>query len=84
LNVGVGVTLAARQAIRARGEKSEGQKILVNLQKGRPTVLASSYIININASAESTQREDRKQNGEVVDVGPHSAAEMKHWTGYRE
>ncbi|MCI0458502.1 MAG: DUF4159 domain-containing protein [Gemmataceae bacterium] len=43
LNVGVGFTLAARQAIRARGEKSEGQKILVGLVKGRPAVLFSEY-----------------------------------------
>ncbi|MCC6417593.1 MAG: DUF4159 domain-containing protein, partial [Gemmataceae bacterium] len=43
LNVGVGFTLAARQAIRARGEKSEGQKILVALVKGRPAVLFSEY-----------------------------------------
>jgi hypothetical protein len=43
LNVGVGFTLAARQAIRSRGEKSEGQKILIVLQKGRPAVLYSEY-----------------------------------------
>jgi hypothetical protein len=45
LNVGVGFTLAARQAIRVRGEKSEGQKILVALMKGRPAVLFSEYDI---------------------------------------
>jgi hypothetical protein len=43
LNVGVGFTLAARQALRARGEKSEGQKILVALRKGRPAVLYSEH-----------------------------------------
>jgi hypothetical protein len=43
LTVGVGFTLAARQALRARGEKSEGQKILVALVKGRPAVLFSEY-----------------------------------------
>lgn len=45
LNVGVGFTLSARQAIRARGEKSEGQKVLVALIKGRPAVLFSEYDI---------------------------------------
>jgi hypothetical protein len=43
LNIGVSFTLAARQAIRARGEKSEGQRILVALVKGRPAVLFSEY-----------------------------------------
>jgi hypothetical protein len=43
LNIGVGFTLAARQAIRARGEKSEGQKLLVARVKGRPAVLFSEY-----------------------------------------
>jgi hypothetical protein len=43
LNVGVGFTLAARQAIRARGEKSDGQKLLIALMKGRPAVLFSEY-----------------------------------------
>lgn len=43
LNVGVGFTLAARQALRARGEKSVGQKLLVGLQKGRPAVLFSEH-----------------------------------------
>lgn len=43
LNVGVGFTLAARQALRARGEKSEGQKILAAWVKGRPAVLFSEY-----------------------------------------
>ena len=45
LNRGVGFTLAARQAIRARGETSEGQKVLVALVKGRPAVLFSEYDI---------------------------------------
>lgn len=43
LNAGVGFTLPARQALRARGEKSEGQKILIALKKGRPAVLFSEY-----------------------------------------
>src|SRR5262249_40616648 len=43
LNVRLAVTLAARQEIRARGEKSEGQKIRVVLMKGRPAVLFSEY-----------------------------------------
>jgi len=43
LNVGVGFTLAARQAIRSKGEKSEGQKVQVALVKGRPAVLFSEY-----------------------------------------
>jgi len=45
LTVGVGFTLPARQTIRARGEKSEGQKILVASVKGRPAVLFSEYDI---------------------------------------
>lgn len=45
LNVGVGFTLAARQANRARGEKSEGQKILVFSIRGRPAILFSEYDI---------------------------------------
>jgi hypothetical protein len=45
LNVGVGFTLAARQALRAKGEKSEGQRILVGMIKGRPAVLFSEYDI---------------------------------------
>jgi hypothetical protein len=43
LNVVVGFTLAARQSIRAKGEKSEGQKVLVALVRGRPAVLFSEY-----------------------------------------
>jgi hypothetical protein len=46
LSVGIGFTLAARQAIRAKGEKSEGQKLLIARTKaGRPAVLFSEYDI---------------------------------------
>ena len=45
LTVGVGFTLPARQAIRAKGEKSQGQRILVIPVKGRPAVLFSEYDI---------------------------------------
>ena len=43
LNFGVGFTLAARQAIRGKAQKSEGQKMLIALVKGRPAVLFSEY-----------------------------------------
>jgi hypothetical protein len=43
LNGGVGFTLSARQALRARGEKAEGQKMRAVLRKGRPAVLFSEY-----------------------------------------
>lgn len=41
LTTGIGFTLVARQAIRAKGEKAEGQKLLVATVKGRPAVLFS-------------------------------------------
>ncbi len=43
MNAGVGFTLPARQAIRARGEKSEGQRLLTAAVNGRPAVLFSDY-----------------------------------------
>jgi hypothetical protein len=43
LNTGVGYTLTARQAIRARGDKPDGQKVLVAMVKGRPAVLFSEF-----------------------------------------
>jgi hypothetical protein len=41
LTTGIGFTLVARQAIRARGEKPEGQKLLVARVKNRPAVIFS-------------------------------------------
>ncbi len=43
LNVGVGFTLPARQALRARGEKPDGQKLRVILVNKRPAVLLSEF-----------------------------------------
>ncbi len=43
LTTGVGYTLPARQLIRGRGEKPEGQKLLVVLVKGRPAVIFSEF-----------------------------------------
>jgi len=43
LTTGVGFTLPARQLIRGRGEKPEGQKLLVVLVKGRPAVIFSEF-----------------------------------------
>jgi hypothetical protein len=43
LTTGVGFTLPARQVIRARGEKSEGQRLLAATVNGRPAVLFSEY-----------------------------------------
>jgi hypothetical protein len=40
---GVGFTLSARQLLRSRGEKPEGQKLLVAQVKGRPAVLYSEF-----------------------------------------
>ena len=40
---GVGYTLAARQQLRARGEKPEGQKLLVALVNKRPAVIFSEF-----------------------------------------
>jgi hypothetical protein len=45
LSAGVGFTLPTRQAIRAMGGKSDGQKLLVVLVRGRPAVLFSEYDI---------------------------------------
>lgn len=41
LTTGVGFTLPARQMLRSRGEKPEGQKLLVALVKRRPAVIFS-------------------------------------------
>ena len=43
LTSGVGFTLPARQQLRARGEKPEGQKVLVALVNKRPAVLFSEF-----------------------------------------
>jgi hypothetical protein len=43
LGSGVGYTLAARQQLRSRGEKPEGQKLLVALVNKRPAVLFSEF-----------------------------------------
>ncbi len=40
---GVGYTLAARQQLRSRGDKPEGQKLLVALVNKRPTVFFSEF-----------------------------------------
>jgi hypothetical protein len=43
LSVGVGFTLSARKLLRSRGEKPEGQKLLVALEKRRPAVIFSEF-----------------------------------------
>jgi hypothetical protein len=43
LSAGVGYTLPARQLIRGRGEKPEGQKLLVARIKERPAVIFSEF-----------------------------------------
>ncbi len=56
LNVGVGFTLAARQVMRSRGEKPEGQKLLTILIKGRPAVLFSEYDLVASAAGIANYR----------------------------
>jgi hypothetical protein len=43
LSAGVGYTLSARKLLRSRGEKPEGQKLLVALVKRRPAVIFSEF-----------------------------------------
>jgi hypothetical protein len=43
LTTGVGFTLPARKLLRGRGEKPEGEKLLVALVKGRPAVIFSEF-----------------------------------------
>lgn len=50
LSRGVGFTLPARQMIRGRGEKPEGQKLLVALVKKRPAVLFSEFDLVASAA----------------------------------
>jgi Domain of unknown function (DUF4159) len=50
LSRGVGFTLPARKLIRARGEKPEGQKLLVSLVKKRPAVIFSEFDLVASAA----------------------------------
>jgi hypothetical protein len=43
LTTGVGFSLPARKLLRGRGEKPEGEKLLVALVKGRPAVIFSEF-----------------------------------------
>ena len=43
LSTGVGYTLPARRLIRSRGEKPEGQKLMVAMVKKRPAVIFSEF-----------------------------------------
>ncbi len=43
LSTGVGYTLPARRLIRSRGDKPEGQKLLIALVKKRPAVIFSEF-----------------------------------------
>jgi hypothetical protein len=56
LATGVGFTLAARQAMRARSEKAEGQKMLAALVKGRAAVLFSEYDVVASAAGIANYR----------------------------
>ena len=56
LATGVGFTLPARQQLRARGEKPEGQKLLVALVNKRPAVLFSEFDVVSAASGAANYR----------------------------
>src|SRR5262249_24710439 len=43
LTTGIGFTLPARQLLRGRGEKPDGQKLLMARVKGRPAVIFSEF-----------------------------------------
>ena len=50
LSRGVGFTLPARQLLRGRGEKPEGQKLLIALVKKRPAVIFSEFDLVASAA----------------------------------
>jgi hypothetical protein len=56
LTSGVGFTLAARQQLRARGDKPEGQKLLVALVNKRPAVIFSEFDLVAAASGAANYR----------------------------
>ena len=74
LSRGVGYTLPARQLIRGRGEKPEGQKLLIAVVKKRPAVIFSEFDLVAIGGRHRQLQGARLQAG----VGPENPRQPRH------